>query len=176
MQEENPILNRVAQSGLITVDLDELVPKPAIVPFDLAQFLEEGFLLREKPFREALSGLRPDYPSSARVALYCSTDAILPRWAWMLAASTLQQAGYETIMSSPENAYERIYIENLHRVLDPEAYREKRVTVKGCGSGKVPESAYVEIVKLLQPVVRSLMYGEPCSTVPVFKPGKNPAR
>jgi hypothetical protein len=162
------IRNKVAESGLITIDLEQYYPDHQPLAFDLKNFLFMEMLLREKDFREALDQHDWNQYRDHDVAVYCSTDAIVPMWAYMLVASKLSGIARSIISGTPEEAFKQVFIQNI-RQIDADAYEGKRVVVKGCGDKPVPEYAYAEISIKLLPVVKSLMYGEPCSTVPVFK-------
>lgn len=162
------IRNKVAESGLITIDLEKYYPATEPMPFDLKNFLFMEMLLKEKDFREALDAHDWNQYNNRDVAVYCSTDAIVPMWAYMLVASKLSGIAKSIISGTPEEAFKQIFIENI-RTVNSSAFEGKRVVVKGCGDKPVPEYAYAAISILLLPVVKSLMYGEPCSTVPVFK-------
>jgi len=162
------IRNKVAESGLITIDLEKYYPDQQPFSFDLKDFLFMEMLLKEKDFREALEQHDWSQYSNRDVAVFCSTDAIVPMWAYMLVASKLSGVARSIISGTPEEAFKQAFIQNIQQV-DPAVYEGKRVVVKGCGDKPVPEYAYAEISVKLLPVVKSLMYGEPCSTVPVFK-------
>ena len=162
------IRNKVAESGLITIDLEKYYPATEPMPFDLKKFLFMEMLLKEKDFRESLDQHDWSQYDNRDVAVYCSTDAIVPMWAYMLVASKLSGIAKSIISGTPEEAFKQIFIENI-RAVNAAAFEGKRVVVKGCGDRPVPEYAYAAISILLLPLVKSLMYGEPCSTVPVFK-------
>lgn len=162
------IRNKVAESGLITIDLEKYYPTTEPMPFDLKKFLFMEMLLKEKDFRESLDQHDWSQYENRDVCVYCSTDAIVPMWAYMLVASKLSGIARSIISGTPEEAFKQIFIENIREV-NAAAFEGKRVVVKGCGDKPVPEYAYAAISVLLLPVVKSLMYGEPCSTVPVFK-------
>jgi len=162
------IRNKVAESGLITIDLEKYYPDQQPVAFDLKNFLFMEMLLREKDFREALDQHDWSVYGGKDVAVYCSTDAIVPMWAYMLVASKLSGTAKSIISGTPEEAFKQVFIQNIRQV-DAAVYDGKRAVVKGCGDKPVPEYAYAEISIKLLPVVKSLMYGEPCSTVPVYK-------
>jgi hypothetical protein len=169
MAMEEPIINRVATSGLVTLDLEKDLSPPVVTSLDLAPFLVEGLVLMEKKFRTDLQALDLSPFEGKTVALFCSTDAIIPRWAWMLLASNLQAKNITSFFGAPEKAYEFAFLKQLRQNIHPEDFKGQRVVIKGCSGNLVPESAYTEVVQLLQPVVKSLMFGEPCSTVPIFK-------
>lgn len=165
---QDPIINKVAESGLITLDLETYYPKQEIIAFDLKDYLFMGLILKEKDFREALASLDWTKYQHKHVAVFCSADAIIPMWAYMLTTTNLSAVnatiGYGTI----EEMRKQLFLKNIEAI-NPQEFSEKRVVVKGCGDLPIGEFAYVQITAKLAPVVRSLMYGEPCSTVPVFK-------
>jgi hypothetical protein len=162
------IINKVAESGLITLDLETLYPQGEISEIDLKDYLFMGLILKEKDFREALASTDWTKFSGKNVAIYCSADAIIPLWAYMLISSYLQPVAKIVFSGSPEDLKKLEFIQNI-RALDASAYEDKRVVIKGCGDIAIGEYAFVEITNKLLPVVKSLMYGEPCSTVPVYK-------
>lgn len=162
------IRNKVAESGLITIDLEKYYPDQQPLLFDLKNFLFMEMLLKEKDFREALEKHDWSIYEGRDVAVYCSTDAIVPMWAYMLVASKLSGTARSIISGTPEEAFKQVFIQNIRQV-EAAVYDGKRVVVKGCGDKPIPEYAYAEISIKLLPVVKSLMYGEPCSTVPVHK-------
>jgi hypothetical protein len=165
---ENAIINKVAESGLITFDLEEYYPKGEIAVFDMKDHLFMGLILKEKDFRTALQTLDWEPFRNKYVALTCSADAIIPMWAYMLAASYLQPVAKEVVFGDEKNLVNTVFIKNLAG-LKAEEYLDKRVVVKGCGDVAIPEAAYVEVTNKLRPFAKSIMYGEPCSTVPIFK-------
>ena len=165
---EQVIVNKVAESGLLTVDLEEYYPKGNIAIFDLKDYLFRGLILREKDFRTALQELDWEVYRDKYVALTCSVDAIVPVWAYMLAASYLQPVANEVVFGDEKNLINTMFIKNLSRI-QGEDFTDKRVVIKGCGDVSIPETAYVEITNRLRPYVKSIMYGEPCSTVPIYK-------
>lgn len=162
------ILNKVAESGLITLDLETFYPSEEILRFDMKDHLFRGLILKEKEFRASLHQIDWSVYSNRLVAIYCSADAIIPLWAYMLVASSLRPVAKQVFSGSPEEFQKHLFIKNIHAI-DPTPFIDARVVVKGCGDVEIGEYAFVEITNLLQPVVKSLMYGEPCSTVPVFK-------
>lgn len=163
-----PIINKVADSGLITLDLEEYQPKGETAVFDLKEHLFMGLILKEKDYREALRNLDWEPYRGKNVALTCTADAIIPVWAWMLAVSYLQPVAKDVIMGDTNELQKRIFLKNIES-LKIEEFADKRVVVKGCGETPIPDFIYMEITKRLRPVAKSIMYGEPCSTVPVFK-------
>ena len=162
------IRNKVAESGLITINLEQYYPEHQPLAFDLKNFLFMEMLLKEKDFREALDQHDWSVFGGKDVAVFCSTAAIVPMWAYMLVASKLSRIARSIISGTTEEAFKQIFIENIRQV-NAATFEGKRVVVKGCGDRPVPEYAYAEISIKLLPVVKSLMYGEPCSTVPVYK-------
>jgi Protein of unknown function (DUF2480) len=162
------IVNKVAESGLITLDLEEFYPKEEIVDFDLKDYLFMGMILKEKDFRAALQGLTwADYKDKF-VALYCSAEAIIPLWAYMLVSTNLSGIARKVFAGTPDEMRKQLFIEKI-RGINADEYTDKRVVIKGCGDLEVGEFAYVEITNKLTPVVKSLMFGEACSAVPVYK-------
>lgn len=168
---EQPLVNRVAQSGLVTIDLEELYPAGEIVPFDLKDYLFMGLILKEKDFREALKALDWSQYQGKNLAVFCSADAIIPMWAYMLVATSAAPFAADITQTTPEQFAETAFMKKL-AALDLGEYEGKRIVVKGCSDKPVPPSAYLEITRRLQPVAQSIMFGEPCSTVPVYKKAK----
>lgn len=163
-----PIINKVAESGIITVDLETWYPAGETVLFDLKDHLFMGMILKEKDFREALKNLDWTKYQGKNVALTCTIDAIIPVWAWMLAASYLQPVAKEIVMGDEKELHKQVFLKNLSNI-NLADYSDKRVVIKGCGETPIADYVYMEITKLLRPVAKSIMYGEPCSTVPVYK-------
>lgn len=161
-------MNKVAESGIITIDLETYFPKDEIVLFDMKDYLFMGLILKEKDFRQALKELDSSVFANKVVAITCSADAVIPMWAYMLVSGLLQPVAREIIFGDADAAGKKLLLKNIGTI-NLNEYADKRVVIKGCGEKPVPEEAYVEITKLLRPVVKSIMYGEPCSTVPVFK-------
>ncbi|HEX8332476.1 MAG TPA: DUF2480 family protein [Segetibacter sp.] len=162
------IVNKVAESLLTTIDLEEYYPKGDIAVFDMKDYLFMGLILKEKDFRASLQGLDWEQYRDKNIAITCTADAIIPMWAYMLAASNLQPVAKEVVFGNEETLINTIIFKNLSSIKS-EDYTDKRVVVKGCGDVKIPEAAYVEITHKLRPYVKSIMYGEPCSTVPIYK-------
>jgi len=165
---QDTIVNKVAESGLITIDLEEYYPKGEIKVFDLKDHLFMGMILKEKDYRAALQNKDWAEYAGAYVGVTCSTDAIIPAWAYMLAASYLQPVAKEVVFGDAKTVVNTIFIKRLAGI-QAEDYTDKRVIIKGCGDVQVPETAYLEITNKLRPYVKSLMYGEACSNVPVYK-------
>ena len=162
------IVNKVSESGLITLDLEQYYPRDEVVLFDLKDFLFMGLILKEKDFREALKGLDWEVFRNKYVGVTCSADAIIPPWAYMLAASYLQPVAKDVMMGDEKEVHKAVFIKNIQSI-NVNEFADQRVVVKGCGETPIGEFAYMEITKRLRPVVKTIMYGEPCSTVPIFK-------
>lgn len=165
---EKPLVNRVAASGLVVIKLEDYFPEGEIVVFDLKDFLFQGLVLKEKDFRQALKQHDWQQYEDKHVLLQCSTDAIIPTWAWMLLTGYLAPIARSVFHGSEEAFLKNWFIEALRRE-DPSQWAGRRIVIKGCGDKPVPEAAYVELTRILRPIARSIMYGEPCSTVPVYK-------
>lgn len=165
---EDIIINKVAESVLTTIDLEEYYPKGETAVFDLKDHLFMGLILKEKDFRAALQTYDWEPFRDKYVAITCSADAIIPMWAYMLVASNLQPVAKAVVFDEEKNIFTTLLLRNL-ATIKGEEYTDKRVVVKGCGDVAIPEAAYVEITNKLRPYVKSIMYGEPCSTVPIFK-------
>lgn len=163
------LINKVAESGIVTIDLTSYVPdEEHIAGFDLKPFLFREMILREKDYRQALKEHDWSVYDNKYVAVYCSVDAIIPIWAYMLATSYLEEVA-ATVFYGTESALTASLIKTNVAKIPVAEYEDKRVVLKGCGDKTIPETAYVEATQLLKPVVKSLMYGEPCSTVPIYK-------
>lgn len=162
------IINKVEESGLVTLDLEIFYPKQEIVPFDLKEYLFMGLILKEKDFRAALTALNWEDYRDKTVAIFCSADAIIPMWAYMLVSTNLSQVNAVVAFGTIDVVQQQLFTQNISAI-DATAFADKRVVVKGCGDLPIGAFAYVQITHKLSPVVKSLMYGEPCSTVPVFK-------
>lgn len=168
-----PIINKVAESGIITVDLEKFYPKGENLVFDLKEYLFMGMILKEKDFREALKKTDWSAYKDKNIALRCSADAIIPVWAWMLVASYLQPVVREIVMGDEKELHKNIFVKNISSI-DVTEFAGKKVVIKGCGETPIADYVYMEITKRLRPVAQSIMYGEPCSTVPVYKKPPSP--
>ena len=166
-----PIVNRVAQSPLITFDLEEYYPEGERVVYDLKDNLFQEMILRERDFRAFVKEHDWTQYQGQNVALTCSVDAIVPTWAYMLLATKLEPHARRVIFGTLETLEAVLFQEALQRV-DLGQFRDAKVVVKGCGDRTISPFAYVEITRLLRPVAASIMYGEPCSTVPLYKKPK----
>jgi LPS O-antigen subunit length determinant protein (WzzB/FepE family) len=165
---EDLLINKVSESALLTLNLEEYYPKEAIVLFDMKDHLFMGLILKEKDFREALKNIDLAIYTDKAVAVTCSADAVIPIWAYMLVASYLQPVAKEVIFGTEQELKNQLLLKNIEQIKLDE-FTDKRVVIKGCGELPVGEAAYLKATKILRPVVKSIMYGEPCSTVPIFK-------
>ena len=163
-----PFINKVAESGIITLNLEEYFPKEQVVIFDIKDYLFMGLILKEKDFRQALKDLNLEEYKNKIVAVVCSAEAIIPMWAYMLISSVLLQTAHAVMMGDENEVTKKILIKNIQQI-EIKEFTDKRIVIKGCGETPIPEEAYHEITNLLRPVAKSIMYGEPCSTVPVYK-------
>ena len=166
--ETEPIVNRVAKSGLVTLDLEDYYHSGERVVYDLKDNLFMGLILREKDFRDFLKAHDWSQYAGKNVALTCSEDAIVPTWAYMLLTIQLQPHANTIVFGSLPDLEEKLYFDAIAQI-NPDDYRDARVVVKGCSKVPVPVAAYVEITRVLRPVAQSLLFGEPCSTVPLYK-------
>ncbi len=165
------IVNRVAQSTLITFNLEELYVPGERKLIDISQWLDQGFILREKSFRESVKNHNYLPYQDTLVALTCSTDAIVPAWAYMLVATTLNAYARKVVQGNLETLETILFTEEISKI-DITPYKNVPVIVKGCSNKPVPQNAYLLLIEKLQPVARSLMFGEACSAVPLFKKKK----
>lgn len=162
------LVNKVAESGIITVDPANYIPVGETVVFDLKDHLFMGLILKEKDFREALKNMDWEQYRNKNVAVTCSADAIIPVWAYMLVASNLQPVANEIVMGDEQELHRQLFLKNIAQI-NVHDFDDKRVVIKGCGDTPIGDFVYLELTKLLRPVAKSIMYGEPCSTVPVYK-------
>ena len=165
---EEVIKNKVSESGLITLDLELYYPKGETMVFDMKNYLFMGLILKEKEFREQMKNLNLQPFNGKNIALTCTADAIIPVWAYMLAASYLEPVAGQVVFGNEDFLHKTMFLQNLSKI-NIEEYRDKRVVIKGCGELSISETAYVAVTQILRPVVKSIMYGEPCSTVPIYK-------
>ncbi len=169
MSEE--IINRVANSDLITIDLTDYAPNIQILELDLKHFLFEGFILKEKDFRASLKEFDFSGYENKVVAVFCSSDCIIPMWAFMLVTSCLNNVASEIYSGNKAAVFQQLFLRNIENIKTLK-FKNKKVIVKGCGQIPLSANLYVAITKKLQNIVTSLMFGEACSAVPVFKKQK----
>lgn len=162
------IVNKVTESSLITLNLEDYYPQAEFALFDIKEFLFMGLILKEKDFRAALLQIDWEQYKNKNVAVTCTADAVIPVWAYMLVTSYLQAVANEVVFGTEEFMHKVLFLKNLSKI-NPNEFADKRIVVKGCGDLPITEMAYVEITRILRPVAKSIMYGEPCSTVPIFK-------
>lgn len=167
-ENSEPIVNRVAQSKLLTFDLEDCYPEGRRLMFDISEWLYEGIVLREKEFRAAAEAHDWAQYQDAHVALHCATDAIVPAWAYMLLTVKLFPYA-KTVVKGDLEVLETTLYQSVLENLDLSPYQDRPVIVKGCSKKPVPLNAYLLITGKLQQVAKSVMYGEACSSVPLFK-------
>jgi hypothetical protein len=165
------LINRVAASAIVSLNMEEFYPREERVQFDLADYLFQGLVLREKEFRAALKVLDWNQFAGKWVSVTCSADAIVPTWAYMLVCTYLEGAAKGYCVGDLE-ALEQYIVEDTLSKLPLESFKDRSVVVKGCSKVAIPLYAYGRLVSLIQGEVKSLMFGEPCSTVPLYKKGK----
>jgi len=162
------IKNRVAESSLKTIDLEDFYPSGNRVELDISQFLFEGLILKEKDFREKVASFKWEQYQDCYVALTNTTEALIPAWAFMLL--TIQMTPYSKMISIGDliQLETKIFSEIILK-LDLSNYKDQRVIIKGCSNKPIPENAFIQLTQLLQPITKSVMYGEACSSVPLYK-------
>lgn len=165
------IKNKVKESGIIQLDLADFKPKNELVGIDLSERLYQGLILKEKDFRLWLKENNWQQYEGKAVFIYCSAEAIIPTWAYMLVISMLMPYT-EQVLAGTRNDLEKKMIQDNIVSMNLSTMTDQRVIIKGCSDIATPEYAMSELVRVLQPVVKSIMYGEPCSTVPIFKKKK----
>lgn len=161
-------INKVAESGLISLDLAQYIPSNDIVVFDIKPFLFMELILKEKDFRASLNTIDWSQYQDKIVGIFCSTDAIIPMWANMLIVSNLSPFAKSVYFGNESTIRDLVLLEAIQKI-DASVFADQRIVVKGCGDMPIGESAYIAITQKLRPVAKSIMYGEPCSTVPVYK-------
>lgn len=162
------MINRVAQSSLITLNLEEYFPKEPVVHFDLKDYLFQGLILREKEYREQLKAYDWSGLAGRHLVVFCSTDAIIPVWAYMLVSALASPHAASVTQCTPEQ-FPLLYYQQALSDFDGARYTGERIVIKGCSDHPVPPFAYALLTAKLQPYAQSIMFGEPCSTVPIFK-------
>lgn len=165
---KDEIINRVANSKLVTIDLEDYYPEGKRILFDIKDWLYEGLVLREKDFREKAKSFEWSQYQNSYVALSCSSDAIVPAWAYMLLIVYLEPFVEKAIIGDLEGLETSVYQDIINQ-LDTSQYNDKPVIIKGCSHKPVPANAYVMLINKLKPLAKSIMYGEACSSVPLFK-------
>ena len=164
----NEIINKIAKSGIINLDLEDYAPKDIITELDLKDFLFEGLILKEKYFRESLKDHNWSKYRGNVLALFCSSNCIIPMWAYMLVTSYLEKNNLINFYGNKEQVFNLLFLEIIGKI-DIQKFKDKSVIIKGCGNLKIHEKIYVAITKKMQPEVKSLMFGEACSSVPIYK-------
>ena len=168
MSEEFEIRNKVAESGLINFDLTTLLPKGERKGIDLKDFLWQEMILKEKDFREKVDAIDTEQYKDTYIYIYNSVDTIIPLWAYFVLTAKITDVAKKVVFGNREDL-EVILMHNAIQTHDFEEMRGKRVLVKGCSDKEIPENAYIELVEQLKPIVKSLMFGEACSNVPIIK-------
>lgn len=172
MSDDKPLVNRVAASSLITIRLEEYFPDQEMAELDLKDYLFKGLMLREKEFRQVMKEHDWEQYKKKVLLVYCSTDAIVPVWAYMLVASYASPFAVDLFQGDRESYY-RLAFRRILDEIDPKQYEDGRIVIKGCSDKPVPLTAYMELTAKLRPYARSIMFGEPCSTVPIYKKPRN---
>lgn len=162
------IKNKIAESGLINFDLSKLVPQGKRVGIDLKEFLWEGLILKEKDFRDKVAAITPEDYSGCYVYIYNSAEAIVPLWANFLLTAKITGSAKKIVYGNREDL-EVLLMHNAIQTYDFADLTGQRILVKGCSDQSIPENAYIELVEQLKPIAKSLMFGEACSNVPIFK-------
>lgn len=162
------IINKISKSSLVTIDLIDYVPKEKIMIFDVGFFLYKNTILKEKPFRSDLKSYDFTKYEGKIVAISCPANAIIPMWAYMLITSYLNNFASSVYFGSKETVFQKSVLKNISQI-NPSDFKNKKVLIKGCGNIKFNEQCYISITKKIKPHVASLMFGEACSSVPVFK-------
>ena len=168
MEPGNEIINRVASSALVTFDIEEFYTPGERIVLDIKDQLYHGLVLKEKDFRDYIKSTDWSFYTNKLVAITCSADAIVPTWAYMLLGIALQPFAARIVFGDADKLEEQLYREKLDAI-DWEKFRGQKVVIKGCSKYNVPAALFVEVSVRLRPIVSSLMFGEPCSTVPLFK-------
>lgn len=162
------IINKVAQSGIVTIDLEEFYDDVPRISFDIKPLLFQELILKEKDFREYIKTHDWSQYKNTYVALTCTADAIVPTWAYMLLTISLQPFAKKVVYGNIE-VLDTILLQEKTNALNVDNYKDARIVIKGCGNKPVPIAAYVALTEKLKPIAKSIMYGEPCSTVPLYK-------
>ena len=169
---DNEIVNKVSTSGIVTINLEDFYIKGERVLFNIKPLLFQELILKEKDFREFIKNNDWSQYQNKMVALTCTADAIVPTWAYMLLTLALQPFAKKVVFGDLQTLETLLFAEQLEKI-DVKDYKDARIVIKGCGDIDLPKNAYVQLTSLLQPYVKSIMYGEPCSTVPLYKKKSN---
>ncbi len=169
---ENEIVNKVANSGIITIDLEDFYTTGERVLFDIKPLLFQELILKEKEFRDFIKNNDWSKYQNKLIALTCTADAIVPTWAYMLLTLALQPFAKKVVFGDLQTLETLLFAEQLEKIVVKD-YKDARIVIKGCGEIDLPKNAYVQLTALLQPHAKSIMYGEPCSTVPLYKKKSN---
>lgn len=172
MNDSPVLINRVAQSGLVTLDLETYYPNQELIEFDIKPFLFRELILKELDFRKSIQEIDWKQYDAKILCVFCSTDAIIPKWAYMLIARYAQEYVSDLYFGNKDQALISLFEKNL-RAVNWSEFKDQKVVIKGCGEIEVPASAYQTASFLLMPYASSIMYGEPCSTVPIYKKKKS---
>ncbi len=168
MESAAPLINRIANSKLVTIKLEDWYPSREFEVIDLKDFLYMELILKEKDFRKAIKEIKwAEYKNNV-LLITCSADAIIPTWAYMLISTSAAPFVYTSFVGTKEE-YLKLHFINVVNELPFETYKGQNVIIKGCGEKQIPASAFAYLTEKLQPVVNKIMFGEPCSTVPIFK-------
>ena len=165
---EDEIVNKVARSGVVSLDLAHYYHSGNRIQLDIKDWLFQNIVLKEKDFRDSINAHNWGIYQGNNVAIHCSEDVIIPTWAYMLIASKLESVAFHFVFGDLEDL-EKSLFQRILSEIDYTQFEEKRVIVKGCGDIQIPDTVYVELVRKLKPYASSIMFGEPCSTVPIFK-------
>lgn len=162
------IINKVAGSGIVSIDLEEFYTPGERIIFDITPHLFQGLILKEKEFRDFVKNNDWSVYKNKIIGIVCSADAIVPTWAYMLISLALEPFAKRILFANAQEIETILFAEQLNDI-NPQDYKDARIVIKGCGDKPVPTNAYVQLTVLLKPVAKSIMYGEPCSTVPLYK-------
>jgi hypothetical protein len=165
------LVNKVANSGLVTINMEGWCPEGSLVSLDIKDFLFHGLILKEKEFRAAVKEKDWSLYEGQILCVFCSTDAIIPVWAFMLIAAATESI-VKDLYWGTEDQFLSDHFRNIIHNMDISQYQDQRIVIKGCSQKPVPPSAYMDLTRRLKPFVQSILYGEPCSTVPVYKKPK----
>jgi len=168
---DEKIINRVAKSELITLDLSDYAPSKEIIELDLKQFLFDGIALKEKDFRQLLKEFNFNNYKHKAVAVFCSSDCVIPMWAYMLVTSLIRGVTSEIFFGEKNLVFQQLFLQNIENITASD-FQNKKVIIKGCANIPLSEDLYIAITKKINPFVNSLMFGEACSAVPIYKKRK----